>query len=65
LSRYLNQETAKQGWKKPDLKKTIHMGLLFFGFIGFLLLIAFLALYQCLKAFTVLAHAGVLKNTQG
>jgi len=28
----------------------------------FLLLIAFLALYQCLNALT---HAGVLKNTQG
>jgi len=39
---------------------------LFFGEGGlFLLLIAFLALYQCLDAFTVLAHAGVLKNTQG
>jgi len=42
--------------------------LIFFGFIGFygfLLLIAFLALYQCLNAFIVLAHAGVLKNIQG
>jgi len=41
----------------------------FFGFIVFVLLIVlnstFLALYQCLSAFTVLAHAGVLKNTQG
>jgi len=54
-----------QGWKKNELKKPTWVLLFFFGgVIGFLLLITFLAVYQCLNAFTVLAHAGVLKNTQ-
>jgi len=40
------------------------MGFIVVVLLGFLLLITFLALYQCLNAFTVLSHAGVLKYSR-
>jgi len=58
---FISHQYSWQGWKKPNP----HGFYCFIIFFVFIINSIFLAVYQCLNAFTVLAHAGVLKNIQG